>query len=204
MAPEDRRIALIEATLPLLRTYGPDVTTRQIAEAAGVAEGTIFRVFPNKDALIDAAMASAFDPTPFFAGLSGIDTDLPLRERLVAMTEMFQKRLQGIITLMLAMRMARPPIKNQVGPDGKPPQEAIEQNQRILAAVVGLLKPDEDQFRVPLDEVAHMIRLLIFAGSHPMIADGKLLTAEQITDVILDGVRRHPRDQNSEDENSGD
>jgi AcrR family transcriptional regulator len=204
MAPEDRRIALIEATLPLLRTHGPDVTTRQIAEAAGVAEGTIFRVFPNKDALVEAAMASAFDPTPFFAGLSGIDTDLPLRQRLVAMTEMFQKRLQGIITLMLAMRMSRPPIKNQVGPGGTPPQEAIEQNQRILAAVVGLLKPDEDQFRLPLDEVAHMMRLLIFAGSHPMIADGKLLTAEQITDVILDGVRRHTQDQKSEHENSGE
>lgn len=204
MAPEDRRIALIEATLPLLRVHGPDVTTRQIAEAAGVAEGTIFRVFPNKDALVEAAMASAFDPTPFFAGLSGIDTDLPLRERLIALTEMFQERLRGIITLMLAMRMTRPPIKDRLSPDGKPPQEAVEQNQRILEAVVGLLKPDEDEFRLPLDEVAHMMRLLIFSGSHPMIADGKLLTADQITDVILDGVRKHPHHQTSNENDSGD
>lgn len=193
MAPEDRREALIQATMPLLRQHGPDVTTRQIAEAAGVAEGTIFRVFPNKDALIDATMQSAFDPAPFFAGLAGIDTDLPLRERVIAMTEMFQDRLRGIITLMLAMRMTRPPVK-QTERDGTPLQAAKEQNERILAASVALLKPDEDQFRLPIDQVAHVMRLLIFSATHPLISDGHTLSAEQIADVVLDGVRTHSGD----------
>ena len=41
LAPEDRRAALVEVTLPLVLEHGRAVTTAQIAEAAGVAQGTI-------------------------------------------------------------------------------------------------------------------------------------------------------------------
>ncbi|MCU1430433.1 MAG: DNA-binding transcriptional regulator, AcrR family, partial [Actinomycetia bacterium] len=36
---------IVAATLPLLLEHGDRVTSRQIAEAAGIAEGTIFRAF---------------------------------------------------------------------------------------------------------------------------------------------------------------
>jgi AcrR family transcriptional regulator len=47
MAPDDRRRAIVAAVVPLLLEHGDDVSTRQIADAAGIAEGTIFRVFPD-------------------------------------------------------------------------------------------------------------------------------------------------------------
>src|SRR5690606_23916200 len=41
LAPEERREAILDAVLPLLRERGREVTSRELAEAAGVAEGTI-------------------------------------------------------------------------------------------------------------------------------------------------------------------
>ena len=49
LPPDERRRRLVEATLPLLVEHGRGVTSRQIAEAAGVAEGTVFRAFESKD-----------------------------------------------------------------------------------------------------------------------------------------------------------
>ena len=62
LSPDERRAALVDATVPLLLEHGRAVTTRQIAEAAGIAEGTIFRVFATKEELVDAALDAAFDP----------------------------------------------------------------------------------------------------------------------------------------------
>jgi AcrR family transcriptional regulator len=59
LPPGERRSMIVQATLPLLLEHGEMVTTRQIADAAGIAEGTIFRVFADKDELIAAVLDAA-------------------------------------------------------------------------------------------------------------------------------------------------
>ena len=189
LPPDQRRAALIDATVPLLAQHGMRVTTRQIAEAAGVAEGTIFRVFPDKDALVSAAIAQCFDPAVTVAALQEVEIDLPLRERVATITEIVQRRLVQVFELMLAVRQH---------PGGHPaakPSEAKPANDLIRDEVLRLLAPDADRFRCPVADVARLLRLITFSGSHPLISDGNLLTVDEIVAALLDGVLARPAEE---------
>jgi AcrR family transcriptional regulator len=183
---------LVAATLPLLAQHGPKVTTKQIAAAAGVAEGTIFRVFTDKCELVNAALEQAFNPDSALTELAGVDITLPLDERVAEITRILQRRLTLVFNLLIAMRMSGPPRGNPPSAPPGAPVNVKPANEKIYAEVVRLLEPDRERLRRPVEEVARLLRLLTFAGSHPFIADGSLLSAEDITSTVLDGVRRRP------------
>lgn len=182
LAPEARRRALIEATLPLVLRDGAAVSTRQIAEAAGVAEGTIFRVFPDKDALLGAVVRAALDPGPTLRALAGVDRALPLRARLEAGVRVLQDGLVDKFALLTALGLPGPP------PGDASCGSPTTMNDAFDAAVAGLVGPDADRLRVPAGELAHVLRLLVFSGTHPRICDGRPLAAEQVVGIVLDGL----------------
>jgi AcrR family transcriptional regulator len=185
MPPDERRRAIVAAVVPLLVEHGRALTTRQIAEGAGIAEGTIFRVFESKDELIEAALVSAFEPGPFLESLSAIDRDQPLRERLVALVTLLQARIVDIFALMHAVGMVAPP-------------EHLDRDDRadswrtyVRDVLLSFIEPDARLLRVPPDRMLHVLRLLTFSGSHAEIADNDLMTPDEIVDVVLDGMLAH-------------
>ncbi|MEN3300780.1 MAG: hypothetical protein V7633_2838 [Pseudonocardia sp.] len=191
MAPEERRAAIVAATLPLVLEHGAGISTRQIAEAADVAEGTLFRVFPDKDALMNAVLRQGLDPTSTLRAIDGIDRSLPLRERLEAAVEILATRLRGVTGLLHAMGIHGPPPKDEHHPGCERPSPAAL-NDRFRAAVVDLVGPDAHRLRIPADELAHVTRLLVFSSSHPMINDGRELSASSIVAILLDGLLARP------------
>ncbi len=92
MDAETRRAQILEAAAQVFARHGfRGATTRAIAQAAGVAEGTIFRYFPTKRHLL-LALFEAFTIRPIRQQLQALETMEPqewletfLAERLTAM-----------------------------------------------------------------------------------------------------------------------
>ncbi|MCW2787412.1 MAG: regulatory protein TetR [Marmoricola sp.] len=187
LPPTERRVALIEATLPLLREHGRAVTTRQIAEAAGVAEGTIFRVFASKDELIDEAVVHAFRSRAIVTQLEGVDPLLPLRERLIVITQLLQDRYISSFQLISAMGAMSPPAAVK--------SDARHQDWRkhVDLAIAAILEPDAALFRVPLLKLVNVLRLLTLGGSNSHMSNGELMAPEEIVDTVLVGLLADPR-----------
>jgi AcrR family transcriptional regulator len=182
LPPDERRATLIAATVPLVRIHGWKVSTRQIALASGVAEGTIFGVFPDKDSLVRAAIDAAMDCEPMLIDLAAVDPTLALRPRLIAATTILQRWLVDMISLTLAVHL-HGAVRDQ--------QARRDNDEKIHVIMRRLLKPDRASFRCPLTEVTKSLRLLMFAGSHPLLNEGGLLTPAQIVTLLLDGVLVH-------------
>src|SRR5580700_7599891 len=103
LPPDERRAVIAAAALSLLLEHGTNITTRQIAEKANIAEGTTFRVFPDKDAIIRAAVDLAFDPAPVRRAVGEIDRTLPFEEQLIHAVEIIQRRMLDVGRLVSAV-----------------------------------------------------------------------------------------------------
>jgi AcrR family transcriptional regulator len=179
LSVEDRQAMLIDAVTPLLLEHGRAVTTKQIAECAGIAEGTIFRAFGSKDDLISAAVAKQLDPEPFRDRLRSVDPALPLEEKIRTLVALMRGRFARVFTLMTALGTMGPPPT----PDAR--REFTEIMGRVLA-------PDLARLNVEPARAAQIIRMIALAAAVPHVRNGPAFDDDDITALILYGIIGRP------------
>ncbi len=145
-----------------------------------MAEGTIFGVFPDKDTLIRTAVHSAFDPDPVVASLTALEPGAPLEERLTIVVEILQERLMKVFRLISTFGMHQPPPEHDRGRHSA--------TAAILEALTSILAVHADSLRIQPAEAARILRLVVFAGSHPRITDENPLSTKDIVDLLLHGI----------------
>jgi AcrR family transcriptional regulator len=184
MAPDERRAALIRATIPLLHEHGLDVSTRQIAEAAGVAEGTIFGVFENKNKLVTVSALAALDPQPTIDALAAIDRSLPLRERLTAAAALVSARFSEHAHLMAAVRK----LLLVSGGNVETGRRMMADRGRVQAALAEVIEPDAGALRRSPESVSRL--LLLYCGAHTYgpFGDPDGFDPRETVSLLLDGL----------------
>jgi len=173
MAPEARREMIVEAAFPLILEHGERVTTRQIADAAGIAEGTIFRAFADKDDLVAAVVATALDQAPLEDELHAIDVSQPLEKCLEAAVAAIQLRVIDVWRLLSAVG---PRFHEHPGAP-RPP----------LQGLVRVFEAHRDRLSVRPTEAAKRLRALTLATTHPLLNDAPL-SSRDVAKQFLYGV----------------
>ncbi|HET6529083.1 MAG TPA: TetR/AcrR family transcriptional regulator [Actinoplanes sp.] len=184
LAPEERRAALVDATVPLLHQHGLEVSTKQIATAAGVAEGTIFGVFPDKHSLILAALARALDPQPTIDALAAVDRGADLRTRLTAAAELINRRFTTNFRLLSAART----LALSTGEQAMSAMRIKQSQERLQAAIADLIEPDAAALRRSPAATARLLLMIIGANTFGPYADGATFQAADLVSLLLDGL----------------
>lgn len=204
MSTDERRKALVDATLPLLREHGTDISTRQIAEAAGIAEGTIFRAYDSKDDLIAACLTEAVSSDRFAAQLDAARAD-SLREtvtRLLATLDRHHRDVKALLVAFhpnfLSARDAAGAGPASDGPSGadaaaqgacrRPDPAAIRRDR--VTQVSALLAPFAAELATPTRVAASYLLALSSGYHHPMVAPQDIPDPALLTQLALRGLTR--------------
>lgn len=164
---------IVQAAMPLLVEHGERVTTRQVADAAGIAEGTIFRVFDDKDALIQAVVDHVADPTPLDDAIRDLDPELPFDAALRAFVELAQRRAITIWQIHQAV----------------PPRflQSARHSALVSEPMVAFFKQHKARLSVSPAEAARLLRALTISLTHPALAE-EPMAPKRIVELFLNGA----------------
>ena len=185
LPPAERRASLIAATRQLILDHGPDVTTRQVAEAAKVAEGTLFRVFPTRRDLIAATIADHLSSER----LADIFAATPTTTTVDETTEVCLSTAADYVTTF-GRFIPRP---HQAGDQDEIRFRIMELWEARVCDIANWIRdrlaPHEAELNIPVKDFAHLVITLAMGYAHGKSPDTSL-TPATLARLALDGARR--------------
>jgi len=182
MAPEDRRSMIAEQAVPLFLEHGAGLTTRQLAEELGIAEGTIFRAFGDKEALKRAAVETFFAQSRARMEEGMVDPSLPLEEKIVALvrgTRMWMRNMMRMLSLV---------DREEIPSFFKGPRD-----DAYRTGVAAIFAPNADELTIPPDRLGPIVRIAGMAANAAGLANDAGLSDDELVHFILYGIAGRPR-----------
>ncbi len=180
----DRRAAIIAAVTPLLIERGAATTSADMATAAAVAEGTIFKVFADKGEIIREALRVTLDPSQPVAALDEIDPGLPLEDQLRQAARIMSDRFNKVTALMEIFH-SLPRSSHGSHPEGRSfVQLSVAE---VSNAILRLFERASESIAVPPQVAATALRGMLFANAHHLHGPEDV-SVDQLIRVILTGI----------------
>jgi AcrR family transcriptional regulator len=171
------RDALLAAAVQAFSAEGPDVTLESVAAAAGVGIGTLYRHFPNRDALVEAAYRTELERLCDSA--EDLLATLPPEQAVRAWMERF-------VDYAVTKRGMSDALRALIAAGGNP---FAHSRDRMLGALGALLDSAIASGKVradvaPADLLATLGGVSMAAGD----AAGRE-QARRVLDLVMDGLR---------------
>lgn len=177
-----RRERLVDAALVVFARHGVDAATiKDIGAQAGVAPALIYHYFPNKEALLAAAVEK-YGFLPEIRAAAAIPPSMPASEFLASMARGLYARLSERIDL-LRLVMAR----SQTHPEMRAQMAGLTGDAETLLAQYLRARVDVGELREHPAEIA--ARMLLFTVVMWRLADAPAGELDAAVDLVLAGLR---------------
>ena len=174
------RERLLDAAVRAFAQEGPDVTLDAIAKDAGVGIGTLYRHFPTREALVEAAyrneLARLCDAVP------GLLADLPPDQAM----RMWMDRFVDYMTTKRDMADA---LRAVIASGGNPYSESRD---RLITAVTTLLGAGAATGTLRPDVEPGDVLTSLSGVSMATVGPEQRDRAGRVLDLLMDGLRYRP------------
>jgi AcrR family transcriptional regulator len=177
------RERLLEAAVRAFASDGADVTLEAIAKTVGVGIGTLYRHFPTRDALVEAAYRQE---------LAHLCDAVPGLLRSLAPDEATRAWMDRFIDYMTTKRYMAGALQAVIASGGDP---YAESRARLIAAITTLLTAGISAGTIRADVEPNDVLLALSGVSLAAGAPDQREQAGRLLNLLVDGLRHHASGQ---------